>query len=58
MLSLPLPTGVKLSSGFLYEIAIALSVLGSVGLMLDTLGRPAVDVDLLAEPPAPENRGN
>ena len=45
LLGLPLPAGVKLSSGFLFELAIALTVLGGVSLMLDTLGRPAVDTD-------------
>ena len=47
MLGLTLPAGVKLSSGFLFEVAIAMAVLGSVTLMLDTLGRPAVDVEVL-----------
>ncbi|MCB8943635.1 MAG: DUF4040 domain-containing protein [Ardenticatenaceae bacterium] len=47
LLHLPLPAGVKLSSGFLFEVAIALAVLGSVSVMLDTLGRPAVDVETL-----------
>ena len=41
MFNIPLPIDVKLSSGFLFEVAIALAVLGSVSLMLDTLGRPA-----------------
>ncbi len=49
LLNLPLPAGLKLSSGFLFEVAIALAVLGSVSLMLDTLGRPAVDVEALQE---------
>jgi multicomponent K+:H+ antiporter subunit A len=44
-----LPAGVKLSSGFVFEVAIALAVLGSASLMLDTLGRPAVDVEMLHE---------
>lgn len=43
MLNLPLPLNAKLSSGFLFEVAIALAVLGSVTLMLDTLGRPATN---------------
>ena len=47
LLGLPLPTGVKLSSGFIFEVAIALSVLGSVTYMLDTLGRPALDSEVL-----------
>ena len=48
---LSLPAGIKFSSGFLFEVCIALAVLGSVSLMLDTLGRPAVDVEALSEQP-------
>ena len=40
MLNLPLPTGFYFSSAFLFELAICLSVLGSVFLMLNTLGHP------------------
>ncbi|WP_420630874.1 hydrogen gas-evolving membrane-bound hydrogenase subunit E [Candidatus Leptofilum sp.] len=40
MLNLPLPTGFNLSSSFLFEVAICLSVLGSVFFMLNTLGHP------------------
>ncbi len=40
MLNLPLPTGFYLSSAFLFELAICLSVLGSVFFMLNTLGHP------------------
>ncbi len=49
-IGLPLPKGVKFSSGFVFEVAIALSVLGSVTYMLDTLGRPAIDSEALIEP--------
>lgn len=49
LIGLPLPAGVKLSSGFVFEVAIALSVLGSVIYMLDTLGQPATDSDALIE---------
>ena len=49
MLRLPLPQGVKLSSGFIFEIAIALAVLGSVTLMLDTLGHPEIDVEAMMD---------
>ena len=45
LIGLPLPAGIKLSSGFIFEVAIAFAVLGSVTYMLDTLGRPAVDVE-------------
>lgn len=37
---IPLPKGVHLSSSMLFEVAICLSVVGSVSLMLNTLGRP------------------
>ena len=40
MLNLSLPTGFNLSSSFLFEVAICLSVLGSVFFMLSTLGHP------------------
>lgn len=40
MLNLTLPTGFYLSSAFLFELAICLSVLGSVFFMLNTLGHP------------------
>ena len=39
MLGLTLPQGMKFSSGFVFEVAIACSVLGSVAYMLDTLGQ-------------------
>jgi hypothetical protein len=35
-----LPTGFYFSSAFLFELAICLSVLGSVFFMLNTLGHP------------------
>ncbi|MDX1613803.1 MAG: hydrogen gas-evolving membrane-bound hydrogenase subunit E [Candidatus Promineifilaceae bacterium] len=56
LIGLPLPAGVKLSSGFLFEVAIALAVFGGVSLMLDTLGRPAVDVRALGQPAADADR--
>jgi len=40
MLGLHLPAGIHLSSSFLFEIAIALCVVGSVSHMLNTLGHP------------------
>lgn len=40
MLGLPLPTGFNLSSSFLFEVSIALAVLGSAIYMIDTLGLP------------------
>lgn len=42
MLNLPLPTGFNLSSSFLFEVGICLSVLGSVIFMLGTLGHPEI----------------
>jgi multisubunit Na+/H+ antiporter MnhB subunit len=56
LMGLPLPAGAKLSSGFVFEVAIALAVLGGVSLILDTLGRPAVDVMTLRELPANERQ--
>jgi len=41
LLGLPLPKGFHLSSSFLFELAICLSVLGSVTHMLAALGRPS-----------------
>ncbi len=43
MIGLPLPAGFHISSAFLYEIAICLSVLGSVALMLNGLGHPGYE---------------
>jgi hypothetical protein len=40
MLGLPLPRGFYLSSAFLFEVAICLTVLGSASHMLATLGHP------------------
>ncbi len=40
ILGLPLPSGFYLSTAFLFEVAIALTVVGSVTLMLNTLGHP------------------
>lgn len=40
MIGLRLPAGFYLSSAFLFEVAICLTVLGSVAMMLNTLGRP------------------
>ncbi|MDW8277205.1 MAG: proton-conducting transporter membrane subunit [Anaerolineales bacterium] len=38
-LSLPLPPGFSLSSAFLFEVAICLTVMGAATLMIDNLGR-------------------
>jgi multisubunit Na+/H+ antiporter MnhB subunit len=40
LLGLPLPRGFALSSAFLFELTICLTVLGSVTFMIDTLGHP------------------
>ncbi|PWH14018.1 MAG: hypothetical protein DDG60_08780 [Anaerolineae bacterium] len=40
LLSLPLPPGFALSSAFVFEVAICLTVIGSASLMIDNLGRP------------------
>jgi multicomponent K+:H+ antiporter subunit A len=40
-LGLPLPKGVHLSSALVFEVAIALAVLGSASWILDTLGHPS-----------------
>ncbi len=40
MWGLPLPDGFYFSTAFLFEVAIALAVVGSVTLMLNTLGHP------------------
>ncbi len=40
MIGLPLPYGFDLSSAFLFEVAICLTVLGSAALILNTLGHP------------------
>ncbi|MEZ4517492.1 MAG: hydrogen gas-evolving membrane-bound hydrogenase subunit E [Chloroflexota bacterium] len=42
MIGLPLPGGFHISSSFLFEVSICLSVLGSVALMLNTLGHPGL----------------
>ena len=47
LLGLTLPAGIKFSSGFIFEVAIALAVLGSVTYMLDTLGRPAINEEAI-----------
>jgi hypothetical protein len=41
MLGLTLPKGFHLSTSFLFEVAICLSVLGSAIHMINTLGRPS-----------------
>ncbi len=53
MVGLPLPAGFHISTSFLFEVAICLTVLGSIALMLNTLGHPR---ETLAEPeqPSPE----
>ena len=40
LLGLPLPKGIHLSASMIFELAICLSVVGSVSHMLNTLGRP------------------
>ena len=40
LISLPLPAGLYISSSFILEIAICLTVLGSVAYILNSLGRP------------------
>ena len=43
-LGLPLPRGFNLSTSFLFEAAICLTVLGSASYLLDTLGHPGEEV--------------
>ncbi|MGD8473722.1 MAG: hypothetical protein PVH59_06330, partial [Anaerolineae bacterium] len=43
-LGLPLPRGFNLSTSFLFEVAICLTVLGSASFLLDTLGHPGEEV--------------
>ena len=43
-LGLPLPQGFDLSTSFLFEVAICLTVLGSASYLLDTLGHPGEEV--------------
>ncbi len=45
LLGLPLPQGFYLSTAFFFEAAIALAVVGSVTLMLNTLGHPGEKVN-------------
>ena len=40
MLSLPLPKGFALSTSFIYEVAICLTVLGAASMTLGALGHP------------------
>ncbi len=40
MIGLPLPKGFHISTSFLFEVAVFLSVLGSASLMINTLGHP------------------
>jgi hypothetical protein len=40
MLNIRLPPGLNLSNSLLYELAIALSVMGAATLMIDNLGHP------------------
>jgi multisubunit Na+/H+ antiporter MnhB subunit len=42
MLNIPLPKGLNLSTSFLFEIAIFLSVLGSISFILRALGHPRI----------------
>lgn len=44
MLGLPLPPGLGLTNSFLFEVAIALTVMGAAALMIDNLGHPR-DID-------------
>lgn len=53
-LGLPLPAGFYISSSFLFEVSIFLSVLGSVAHMLNTLGHPG---ELQADGEALQERG-
>ena len=48
MLGLPLPPGFSLTSSFLFEVAICLTVMGAATLILDNLGHPRED-DLEAQ---------
>jgi hypothetical protein len=40
MLGLPLPKGFALSTSFIFEVAICLTVLGGASMTLDALGHP------------------
>ena len=42
LLNIPLPTGFYLSTSFLFEVAIFLSVLGSISYILSALGHPRI----------------
>jgi multicomponent K+:H+ antiporter subunit A len=53
-LGLPLPEGFSLSTSFLFEVSIFLTVLGSASYMLDTLGHPG---ERQGEPPAGADHG-
>jgi multicomponent K+:H+ antiporter subunit A len=65
LLNLPLPAGFNLSSAFMYEVAIFLTVLGSTTYILDDLGRPKeadpesdallVSIEEDQQPPAERN---
>jgi NADH:ubiquinone oxidoreductase subunit 5 (subunit L)/multisubunit Na+/H+ antiporter MnhA subunit len=44
LLRLPLPAGFKLSTSFLFEVAICLSVLGSASFIIHTLGHPQIEI--------------
>lgn len=43
LIGLPLPRGFSLSTAFLFEVSICLTVVGSVSYMLSTLGYPVVE---------------
>jgi len=49
-LGLPLPQGFNLSTSFLFEVSIFLTVLGSASYMLDTLGHPGERPDKVTAP--------
>lgn len=50
MINLPLPNGFYISSSFLFEVAICLTVLGSVVHMLNALGHPGEEEPSFTEP--------
>jgi multicomponent K+:H+ antiporter subunit A len=56
MVSLPLPRGISLSTAFLFELAICLTVLGSASYMLEALGHPGEAVPG-PSPKEPSNDG-
>jgi len=57
-LSLPLPPGVKLSSGFIFEVGIFLAVLGGTAYILNTLGHPEGEAAAAQPEPATDDTTN